>query len=130
VAACIVGLVIVHRSAPAVPYMASTLTQTDGRSGWTVTLDIEKARLIIVPIAPPSFAAGRAPELWLIPKGAKPMAVGMISGNRPMTLILAPALRNQVGSTAVLAVSVEPPGGSPTGLPTGPVIATGPIGPA
>ena len=28
-------------------------------------------------------------------------------------------------SNAVLAVSLEPPGGSPTGLPTGPVIGTG-----
>jgi anti-sigma-K factor RskA len=28
-------------------------------------------------------------------------------------------------SSAVLAVSLEPPGGSPTGAPTGPVIATG-----
>ncbi|TAN00659.1 MAG: hypothetical protein EPN40_03600, partial [Rhodanobacteraceae bacterium] len=30
--------------------------------------------------------------------------------------------------TAALAVSVEPPGGSPTGQPTGPVIAKGAIG--
>jgi len=34
----------------------------------------------------------------------------------------------RLGPTALLAVSVEPPGGSPTGQPTGPVIAKGAIG--
>jgi anti-sigma-K factor RskA len=29
------------------------------------------------------------------------------------------------GGTAALAVSVEPPGGSPTGAPTGPVVFAG-----
>jgi anti-sigma-K factor RskA len=131
-AACIVALVllVVSHPAPAVPYMASTLTQTDGRIGWTATMDLEKARLIIVPAAPRSFATGRAPELWLIAKGEKPIAVGMISPDRPVTLTLGPGLRSRVGPTAVLAVSVEPPGGSPTGQPTGPVIAKGAIAPA
>jgi len=130
-AVCVVALVlIVRRPAPTLPYMASTLAQTDGRIGWTATMDIEKARLIIVPAAPPTLATGRAPELWLIPKGAKPIPLGMISAGRPVTLILAPTLQDRVGPTAVLAVSVEPPGGSPTGQPTGPVIATGAVGPA
>jgi anti-sigma-K factor RskA len=31
----------------------------------------------------------------------------------------------RVNKEAVLAVSLEPPGGSPTGQPTGPVIANG-----
>jgi anti-sigma-K factor RskA len=130
-AACIVALlVIVRHPAPAVPYMASTLTQTDGRIGWTATMDIEKARLIIVPAAPARFATGRAPELWLIAKGETPIAVGIISPDRPVTLTLGPALRSRLGPAAVLAVSVEPAGGSPTGQPTGPVIAEGAIAPA
>jgi hypothetical protein len=36
----------------------------------------------------------------------------------------------RLGPTAALAVSVEPVGGSPTGQPTGPVIAKGAIGAA
>src|SRR6185437_10616146 len=127
-AACIVALLLVARHpAPTVPYMASTLAQTNGRIGWTATMDIAKARLIVVPAAPQSFSAGRAPELWLIAKGEKPVAVGIISASRPVTLTLVPALRSRVGPTAVLAVSVEPSGGSPTGQPTGPVIAMGAI---
>jgi len=129
-AACIVVLLLVVRHpAPMVPYMASTLAQTDGRIGWTATMDIAKARLIVVPAAPRSFTTGRAPELWLIVKGEKPIAVGMISASRPVTLTLGRAVRSRAGPTAVLAVSVEPAGGSPTGQPTGPVIATGAIAP-
>jgi len=128
-AACIVALVVIARrpAAPPVAYMASTITQKDGHVGWTATMDIERARLVAVPATPQSLAAGRAPELWLIPKGGKPIAVGMISTSRPVTLPLGAALQGRVGATAVLAVSVEPLGGSPTGQPTGPVIATGTI---
>jgi anti-sigma-K factor RskA len=128
-AACIVALILItrHPAAPAATYMASTLAQKDGHAGWTATVDIERARLIVVPAAPQSLAAGRAPELWLIAKGGKPIAVGMISASRPVILPLGPALRGRVSATAVLAVSVEPPGGSLTGQPTGPVIATGTI---
>ena len=128
-AACVVALILVtrHPAAPPPTYMAATLTQKDGRVGWTATVDLARARLIVVPAAPQSLAAGRAPELWLIAKGGKPVAVGMISANRPVILPLEAPLRSQMSSTAVLAVSVEPPGGSPTGQPTGPVIATGAI---
>ncbi|HWG10916.1 MAG TPA: anti-sigma factor [Rhodanobacteraceae bacterium] len=115
---------------PVIPYMAATITQTDGRVGWTATMDIAKASMIIVPASPQSFAPGHAPELWLIPKGEKPIAVGMIVPDAPTTLDLDKALLARLGPTATLAVSIEPPGGSPTGQPTGPVIATGTIGAA
>lgn len=128
-AACIVALLLItrHPSVPPVTYMASTLTQTDGHVGWTATMDIDKGRLVIVPAAPQTLTSGRAAELWLIAKGGKPVAVGMISETRAVTLPMGTALRGLVSATAMLAVSVEPPGGSPTGQPTGPVIATGAI---
>jgi anti-sigma-K factor RskA len=116
--------------APTVPFMASTMTQTDGQVGWTATMDIQQARIIVVPVAPASFAQGKAPQLWLVPAGQKPISVGMIAAHAPTTLRLDRALLAQLGPTAALAVSVEPIGGSPTGQPTGPVIAKGAIGAA
>lgn len=116
--------------ASTIPYMASTLRQTDGRVGWTATMDLERARMIVVPAAPGTFELGRAPELWLIPQGEKPISVGMIAVDAPTTLRLGRALLTRLGPTATLAVSVEPAGGSPTGQPTGPVIAQGAIGAA
>lgn len=111
-------------------YMASTIQQDNGSTGWTATMDLQHARMVVVPATPVAFEPGRAPELWLIPAGGKPISVGMIAHDKPTTLTLDPALLAQLGPTAALAVSVEPVGGSPTGQPTGAVIAKGAIGAA
>ena len=108
-------------------YMASTIQQDNGMTGWTATMDLQHARMVVVPATPVAFEQGRAPELWLIPSGQKPIAVGMIARDKPTTLALDPTLLAQLGPTAALAVSVEPIGGSPTGQPTGAVIAKGAI---
>ena len=63
-------------------------------------------------------------ELWLIVGDAAPVSLGLISGARG-TFTLPDA---EAG--LVLAVSLEPKGGSPTGAPTGPVIAAGSMAPA
>lgn len=132
-AACLVLLMLPARqpatpAAATVPYMTSTITQGNGQAGWTATMDLRHGRMIVVPASPQAIASGHAPELWLIPAGQKPIAVGMIASRAPTTLTLPPALLAKLGPTAALAVSVEPPGGSPTGQPTGPVIAKGAIG--
>lgn len=134
--ACIIALIVVPRAsltppaAPTVAYMASAITQNDGQVGWTATMDLQHARMIVVPARPQAIPAGRAAELWLIPAGQKPIAVAVIAANAPTTIALTPALVASLGPTAALAVSVEPPGGSPTGQPTGPVIGKGGIGAA
>lgn len=109
-------------------YMAATIQQDNGSTGWTAAMDPQHARMVVVPATPIAFAAGRAPELWLIPAGGKPIPVGMIAHDRPTTIALDAALVARLGPTAVLAVSVEPIGGSPTGQPTGAVVAKGAIG--
>lgn len=134
-AACLVLLLTPSHRAPLpaqppIPYMASTITQSDGHVGWTATIDLQRARIVVVPVAPQALVQGRAPELWLIPEGKKPIAVGMIDSRTPTTLTLSGAQLTQLKPTAALAVSVEPTGGSPTGQPTGPVIAKGMIGAA
>lgn len=113
--------------AATVAYMAATIQQDNGSTGWTATVDPQHARMVVVPATPVAFAQGRAAELWLIPAGGKPISVGMIARNRPTSFTLDPALVARLGPTATLAVSVEPTGGSPTGQPTGPVIAKGAI---
>lgn len=108
-------------------YMVSSIQQDNGVTGWTATMDLQNARMVVVPAAPTAFEQGHAPELWLIPAGQKPISVGMILPDKPTTLALDPVLLSRLGPTAALAVSVEPVGGSPTGQPTGPVIAKGAI---
>lgn len=95
-----------------------------GTHAFVATIDPRRAVILVVPAA---FAqsAGRVPELWLIPPGEKPRSLGLIDPTKPVALAIPPGLLAQATTQAVLAVSLEPPGGSPTGQPTGPVIATG-----
>ena len=70
-------------------------------------------------------------ELWALPKGAKPRSLGLISdSDRPgvnrAELRLAAAADQTLSDVPMLAVSLEPRGGSPTGAPTGPVLYSGP----
>ncbi|MEP6899020.1 MAG: anti-sigma factor [Rhodanobacter sp.] len=111
-------------------YMAATIQQDNGSTGWTATMDLQNARMVVVPATPVAFAQGREPELWLIPAGGKPISVGMIALDKATTIALDPATLAKLGPTAALAVSVEPIGGSPTGQPTGAVIGKGAIGAA
>ncbi|MBE7247347.1 MAG: anti-sigma factor [Actinomycetospora chiangmaiensis] len=63
--------------------------------------------------------AGRSLEMWYVgAEGAKPL--GLV-GTAPSQV----RLPQGTAPDGVIAVSVEPPGGSPSGKPTGPVIYTG-----
>lgn len=67
----------------------------------------------------------RSHELWVIPPGGKPRSLGLLSEDKQMHLELANALATLLQQGATIAVSIEPRGGSPTGAPTGPVVASG-----
>jgi anti-sigma-K factor RskA len=111
----------------AAPYLTATLQQGNGTAGWTVTVDMQGGRAILVPATPAALPAGRSPELWLIAPGGRAQAVGVFSRDAATTLRLNASLLSQLARTAAFAVSIEPPGGSPTGAPTGPVIAQGTV---
>jgi anti-sigma-K factor RskA len=68
-------------------------------------------------------AAGRDFELWLIPMGQPPVSLGVLPATTTASVAVPAALRVALAAGA-LAVSDEPAGGSPTGLPTGAVLAT------
>lgn len=96
----------------------------DGHRHFVATIDTRRSTVAVVPAAF-SADATRVPELWLIPADGKPRAVGLLRANQAVTLTLSADLAALAKGDAVLAVSLEPPGGSTTGLPTGPVIGTG-----
>lgn len=108
-------------NAPA-PLMASI--DGGGHRHFVATIDPARGSVAVLPAA---FApdATRVPELWLIPADGKPRALGLLSAAQTVTLKIPPALVPHAAAGAVLAVSLEPQGGSPTGQPTGPVVASG-----
>jgi anti-sigma-K factor RskA len=107
------------------PLMA-TLGGSGGQPNFVATVTAGGTSLVVVPAALLT-SDPRAIELWLIPTGpgARPHSLGLIQPGQPIRLDIPPELAGRVTPDATLAVSLEPPGGSPTGLPTGPVIASG-----
>jgi anti-sigma-K factor RskA len=123
-AACLAALVYVGAvSPPPVPLVAQ-LGAEGGKTGFVAAVSARGGTLTIVPAALLS-AEEKAMELWLIPPGDKPHSLGLIDPSKPVTIKVPQDLLSQVNQEAVLAVSLEPLGGSPTGQPTGPVIANG-----
>ncbi|MBB3348190.1 anti-sigma factor domain-containing protein [Sphingomonas sp. BK069] len=78
-----------------------------------------------VRIAAATVPRGRSAELWAIAEGGAPVALGLLDGGRPTRLVVAQAQRVLLRAGTTLAVSIEPPGGSPGAAPTGPVVAAG-----
>jgi anti-sigma-K factor RskA len=106
--------------------MLATIKLDDGRPAFIATIDAERGTMLVLPVTV-NIPADKVPELWLIPAGDVPHSLGVVDVGRPVTITIPPALRAAVGLNAAVAISVEPPGGSPTGQPTGPVIAKGGI---
>lgn len=70
-------------------------------------------------------ASGSDFELWVIENGQSPASLGIIPSGSTVHLAVNRALREKIEHGAVFAISLEPQGGSPTGQPTGPVVAAG-----
>lgn len=70
-------------------------------------------------------AAGKDFELWMIEGKNAPVSMGVIPAGQTAHLAVLPVVQQKLAQGAVLAVSLEPAGGSPTGQPTGPVVAAG-----
>lgn len=70
-------------------------------------------------------ASGKDFELWMIEGKNPPVSMGVIPTGATAHIVVSPAAQQKLAQGAVLAVSLEPSGGSPTGQPTGPVVAAG-----
>jgi anti-sigma-K factor RskA len=104
--------------------MLATLGQTSGQPGFVAAVSSDGRSLTIVPAALLT-SDQQSMELWLIPAGDRPHSLGLIARGQPVRLTLPPELASRLTTDTTLAVSLEPLGGSPTGQPTGPVIANG-----
>ena len=68
---------------------------------------------------------GKDFELWYIRGDEPAVSMGVIPVDQRTEIVLAPEARAKFGEGTVLAVTLEPEGGSPTGIATGPVVAVG-----
>ena len=85
-----------------------------------VRVDLKTHRIFVRPVAAET-PKGKSLELWYISDGKPPRSMGVV-GSAPLSL---PIPSGTHAEAAAFAVSVEPPGGSPSGVATGPVIYSG-----
>ena len=74
---------------------------------------------------PMKIPAGRSAQLWAIEGTKAPKPLGTFRETSPGMYVAEAKMGAVIAPGTVLAISIEPMGGSPTGAPTGPVIASG-----
>ncbi len=109
---------------PAGPTYVAMLQPKEQPSAWQVTVQPKAGRMKVKVLQPYPTDAQHDVELWVI-AGGKPVSVGVIPRSGETTFAWPKDV--PFAEKLVLAVSFEPAGGSPTGQPTGPVLATGEI---
>jgi len=114
---------------PSVERPAYVSVVTDAATGpvWLLQAFTEARALRVSTVNPRPAPAGSSYELWMLPDGGNPVSLGLLPEMGAAQLGLNAAQLGILTRTMTLAVSVEPAGGSPTGLPTGPVILTAPL---
>ncbi len=118
--------VLLVRPPGSTPGVAQVVAVLRGSVGQGAVVMIKGREVSLTALGTLRAPSGRVYELWLIPHGGKPVAVAVVSPDQTRYRLSDAAGAALAGATA-FAVSVEPPGGSPTGRPTGPVVLIGPV---
>ena len=113
--------VLYRESHPTLQTLA-VLGRDSAHPWWRVERGGELTALTIRVVGPIDALPGKAYELWALPKGGAPVSLGLLPAGGSAARTLSSAQRAALAAADKVAVSVEPPGGSPTGSPTGPVI--------
>jgi anti-sigma-K factor RskA len=108
---------------PAASYVAM-LADDKAQPVIVVTGDATRHQLVARLVSHTSVEAGKSLELWAVPQKGNPRSLGLVSADGSVTLPLPDFAIPQ--SAPVLAVSLEPKGGSPNpNGPTGPILYKG-----
>ena len=114
------------------PTHVAVLLDKDQRPMMTADLDIADGRLVLrLNLKPPRDFTAKALEVWLVSPDGMRRSLGLFPSERPgtTTALFLPHDTAEALAKAALAVSLEPRGGSTTGLPSGPILFTGDLVP-
>ncbi|MBR0648797.1 RNA polymerase subunit sigma-70 [Roseomonas terrae] len=114
------------RPVPEPRLMTVLLTQGD-QPAWLV--EAEGGALRLASLNPQPVPDDRVMQLWALPQGATaPTSLGLIPAQQGSLTVTPSTIRPEPGM--LMEITLEPPGGSPTGRPTGPILFIGRLAPA
>jgi len=111
-------------------YLA-VIENSQSQGAWVISTDLKQKRLIVRNLKTQQIASDKDFELWLLPDTNNkqsfkaPVSVGLIKADKQTEIVLSDTVYSAIQKAGGVAVSLEPLGGSPTGLPTGPVLYQG-----
>ena len=108
------------------PSFVAVLTSADSAPRMVVSQSGDLVRVRVVK----SWAnvEGKSLELWALPKNGAPRSLGLVANDRDTEIRVSASDARLLAANA-LAVSLEPPGGSKSAAPSGPVLCSGAIAP-
>jgi anti-sigma-K factor RskA len=125
VAAVLAGLLIMRPAVLTPVRLIAVLDDAQSRPAFLIKASPGVGEVSAAPVGKPD-AAGRVPELWLLPGADRPpVSLGVLDATGRIDRPVPKDAGDLLTSGRAVAISLEPPGGSPTGQPTGPVAYTG-----
>lgn len=129
VAACLLLFVAVRDTTPSpAPALIASIVPAQAGTPIAALYDPATGRLSLNTASP--SPADKSAQLWIIGADGVPHALGLMARSGAVRIALTPDNRARMRAGSVVAISLEPLGGSPGPLPTGPVVATGALTPA
>lgn len=114
----------VLQPAPAADRLAASLTAEGSGVTYLVVYDSATGSVSLAHMTGDPVT-GRDFQLWVARGSEPPVSLGVIPAGVSTRVAVTGQIRDLMTNAAHMAISLEPPGGSPTGQPTGPVLAVG-----
>lgn len=122
---------LILRPATMDPRFVAVLNDADAKPALLVNVAADGASFQVQPLAAAALsqtARGRSFELWVVTApNTAPKSMGVVSPNATTQRAVPAALVGAMPASIAFAISLEPPGGSPTGSATGPILYSGAI---
>jgi anti-sigma-K factor RskA len=124
-AAALAAFILLDLAVPPVEQseFVAVLTSEGAAPKFVATVDVAKGTLSIRQVGQEAAPPDKSYELWAVEPGQAPESLGVIE-----QASLSRALEHSP-SGLTLAISLEPKGGSPTGVATGPIVFSGSLVP-
>jgi anti-sigma-K factor RskA len=107
--------------------VVAVLAGTDAKAALVASADRFGRYLTVKAISQIDVPPDRSLQLWMLPGSGSPRSLGVIDTTTAARVALSGPAEEALRNIPALAVSLEPRGGSPTGLPTGPVLYSGTV---